>query len=99
MRSLRSDDWLPLAFTPHVINHLLGLFQGVPACSFGICLQQLRNQHWMVGLKPPLTGELQSKKYDLCAVLSLLEHLRILFSCEGRWLDILVAITALLLQD
>jgi hypothetical protein len=53
----------------------------------------------MVGLKPPLTYELQSKKYDLCAVLSLLEHLRILFSCEGRWLDILVAITALLLQD
>lgn len=27
---------------------------------------------------------LQSKKYDLCAVLSLLEHLRILFSCEGK---------------
>jgi hypothetical protein len=45
------------------------------------------------------TYQLKSKKHDLCAVLTLLEHLQILISCEGRWLDILVAITALLLQD
>jgi len=87
---------LPLAFTPHVVSHLLGLLQDVPARSSGIYLRQPRNQDRLVGLKPLLACELRSKKFDLCAVLSPQEQMQILFPSEGKWLDNLVAVTALL---
>jgi E3 ubiquitin-protein ligase UBR4 len=98
-----SGQQLPLAFTPHVLSHLLVLLQDAHARSNGEFEQQSRTPE--SSLKQSGSGrassqlpvcEIHSKKVDLSEALHPQEQLQIIFPSDGRWLDNLVAVTALM---
>ncbi|KAG6555165.1 hypothetical protein Mapa_003204 [Marchantia paleacea] len=93
----------PLVCTPQVISRLLGLLQDVHAHSSqsmsrvkdGGSLGE-KTESWRVSSTSTRARKLRNQTFSLSEVRSKDDHLQVLFSDDGLWLDNLVAATALL---
>ncbi|KAL3677862.1 hypothetical protein R1sor_020818 [Riccia sorocarpa] len=89
---------LPLICSPQVMGRLLGLLQDVHAQSYASIQPGLKDSsvRSAEGSTSSRTCKLREQVFSLSEVRSKDEHLQVLFSDDGHWLDNLVAAVALL---